>query len=353
MKEISNLQSRIPFEIFKERCREFNIETSNGWAATEQKIKSKFSSDLFKQQTTEDALKTITEDSIEFGDKAIKIFEIPEKNISSILSALGSTEIPKNSYVDNFPEILDELNLKNLTCDIFLCEKQILNDHVKLVFCEKRIVEHKEKKIRSAVNANPIKELEWDEYDEFILVKNKSIQSFGFIKLFEKTRVLQLVVDHIDGSDSLSSLQKLYTKLNEILISSKVNPITSECKNLFRAISGIYNSPNEGNVTELGFTTPSGSSKKEIMRDKKNDLRNEKFHNGGKTAVNNIITPFRISVCWPFNFKNGNTIYMQVSLPCNIRQLGSTIPFLDHMIIQNAPNGQEMQLIINKVLSYA
>lgn len=54
----------------------------------------------------------------------------------------------------------------------------------------------------------------------------------------------------------------------------------------------------DGKVVELGHLTNTASKKQEKMKFKKDDLRREAYHKGGKEAVNNLINCYYISKTW-------------------------------------------------------
>lgn len=339
----------------QEHCASRGLATARGWDLLQAKLEedsrvSRAAADEISQN-----LKSIFTETISVGTRALKIYQVAEDCRLQVLQCLSSLVPEESDYLDQFPKPLSAQQLALQGNELRLCSVDVTeaDNSVRLLFCGRRMVEEREPRSRTDIGDAAINQFGWEQYDEFILIKRKFVQSFEIVRFSLDSGIVELRAEDHQGSDTNIALQQLQEKVNSIFAAAPNNSVRLMlCRNLFPAIRPIYDNAQEGIVVELGFTTATGSAKHEKMRANRADLRTELFHVGGKQAINGALTPFRVAVRWPARGQRGDALQEEVLLPGSIRQLASGTPFLDHMVLSGALTEPMMQAVVARVLAY-
>lgn len=355
MEYFDYLKARIPFPLMQEHCARKALPTAKGWEPLKAKLLevSNGSQALTAELTKK--LQSIFEETISVGTRAVKIFQVDEAHRDSYYNALAACAREASEYLNAYPRPLSTEQLVAQGPELRVCRVSREDEGVsiQIVLCGRRIIEIKEPRSRSDIGDAAINQFGWQQYDEFIFIRRKFVQSFEIVRFNRASGNLELRVEDHSGADTPLAMQAVQEKANSILEHGlgSGNHL-ARCRDLFSAIRAIYDNPNEGIVVELGFTTATGSAKHEKMRANRTDLRTELFHAGGKAAINGALTPFRIAVRWPVAGQRGHALQEEVLLPGSIRQLASGSPFLDHMVLSGVLTESMMQALVARVMAY-
>lgn len=352
MSILESIKKRTSLPVFQAHCRMHNLPTSKSWDGLKEKINEEISRDPACKKEIESTLENIYKETLSLGKRAVKIFKIEKEKSEQVFITLSNLKPDTSPYLKNFPHPVDSSDLANLSDDAYLCETNTSAKEsiVTNIFCSKRVFIEKEERKREEIGNDAINKFGWQNYDEFIFIKRKHSQCFEYVRFNQETSLLEIIVEERSGSDTSEAFNLIQTKINSIFANIDsldirlINPV-----NFFPAINAIYQCATEGIIAELGFTTLTGSAKLEKMRTTKKDLREEEFHLGGKDAIRGALTPFRVAVRWNVP---GQTLQEEALLPGSIRQLGSGVPHLDHVVLSRALTTEAMQAMLARIVNH-
>lgn len=351
MSIFDSIKNRTSLPVFQVHCRMNNLPTAVSWDKLREKLDEE-SKNPERKIEIDSALDKIYKETLSLGKRAVKIFRIEAEKSEKVFEILSSLEPEESPYLTNFPQPADADVLAQLTDVPYLCQTNIFDNKKKVtnIFCSKRIFVEKEERKREDIGVEAINKFGWQNYDEFVFIKRKYSQCFEYVNFDKETSILEVIVEERSGSDTSEAFNLIQTKINSIL--SKFGPLNFQLinpVNFFPAINAIYQCPTEGIIAELGFTTLTGSAKLEKMRVTKKDLREEEFHLGGKDAIGGALTPFRVAVRWNVS---GQSLQEEALLPGSIRQLGSGVPHLDHVVLSRALTPKAMQAMLARIIAH-
>lgn len=344
----NELRARIPFPSMQAYGAIHSLPSARGWLKLEEKLRVEYATEDGRKRVDE-ALTLIFKATIPIGTRAVQTFSLSTEHTLLIAKLFRDLDLEDSAFLNRYPKPLTEKSLSTAALGPHLCEIRKERTAVTLTFCAKRLIEEKDTRTKDEIGIAAINSFGWQEYDEFVLIKRKHVQAYEIVRIDLAQSRLEIRAEVHPGVPISASLYELINKINQILIASLgpdvqiINPI-----NLFPAIRLIYDNPNEGQVVELGFTTQTGSAKLEKMRVKDKDLRTERFHAGGRTAIHGALTPFRIAVRWRDKMQSVG----EALLPGSIRQLGTSAPYLGFMEVKGTLTEKDLQNCIDKVIGY-
>ena len=344
------LRARVAFPDMQRLCKKHELPTATGWDKLKEKLNDCVAESSEKLMEVTDTLQKIFRAAIPLGTRAIRLYPVKSEHAKYLYDYLSTLEsAPSSLYATRYPAPLSTTELAQVEPGLYLADIQSTDMVVTATFCTKRLYEDREPRSRHEIGSKAIEEFGWQEYDEFIFIKRRYIQTYDIVRVDLERSAVEIQVEEKSGVDTAAALNELVVHLNEIISNlgadfRLVNPL-----NLFDAIAHIYLDPHEGQVIELGFTTETGSAKRETMRTKGTDLRNETFHVGGRNAINGALTPFRVTVRWT---DPETDAVEEATLPGSIRQLGSTTPYLDHVILKGMHSEAAKQVCLNRILTH-
>ena len=352
MSFFESIKNRTPLNVFRTHCAINNLPTAVSWDGLKEKLDDEASRNHARKREIELALEKIYKETLSLGKRAIKIFRIDKDEANKVFDVLAALRPEPSPYLENFPKPTDIATLASLSNEAFLCKTSVSEEKniVSNIFCAKRVFIEREERTKENIGSAAINEFGWEEYDEFILIKRKYSQCFEYINFNKEASLLEVMVEERSGSDTSEAFNLIQTKINQIFAKNAdldvrlINPV-----NFFPAIDSIYKCAEEGIISELGFTTVTGSAKLEKMRSAKKDLREEEFHLGGKDAIGGALTPFRVAVRWNVE---GQNLQEEALLPGSIRQLGNGTPHLDHVVLSRALTPDAMQAMLARIIAH-
>lgn len=292
------------------------LPKANTWHKFEEALNETIKIDPARALDLNKALGELLKNTISAGDRALTLFRVSPVRATDIAAALSKSGTPTSPYSSSYPYPLPQSALKPLGDDLYLSELIPTSAGLTAIFNGRRLIEDREERSAQSVDQTALRKIGWADFDEFVLVKRRHVQTYEVVHVDTKTGLIELRVEDHQGVRASESLLQLQASVNSILASFSLTPLSGPV-NLFPAIKGLYDDTKQGIVVELGFTTLTGSAKHEKMRAHRKDLRAELFHVGGKAAVSGHLSPFRIAVRW----QAPSGVSEELMLPGTMRQL--------------------------------
>jgi hypothetical protein len=343
-----HLRRRISFPLMQAYCNKYKLPTAQGWDKLRDKLDEESERSVERAKEIANVLEVIFRETIPVGDRAIRVFKAERDVIAELIAYFIDVEPESSEYQTTYPAPLSGEKLREVAGQPQLCAIIKSEDlsSLNLVLCTRRVVEERDPRTKEQMGDELLNKYGWGSFDEFIFVKKRYVQSYEIVHLNSRSELIEIRVEDHSGNDASYALGRVQEKFNELLAGKfGMNHQLIKCVNLFPAIKNVYDDATEGMVVELGFTTDTGSAKNEKMRQA--DLRKELFHMGGKAAVKDIITPFRLAVRWP---KAETRLQEEVLLPGSIRQLGGDPPFLDFLVLSGAANETNLGEMVHRIV---
>ncbi|WP_338849711.1 hypothetical protein V8J88_11690 [Massilia sp. W12] len=264
-----------------------------------------------------DKMNMIFMQNILAGKKRIWIYSLNEKTIDEICRASNLLVAEKSIFTDSYP--LPILHNKHETVKPVLVDVIKEGKDFSLVFCSirsyKDSVEYEYGELDNEVR------MKFGDFDTLKTYKKVYFQAYDIVNIRRSRNRIELLQDYPErshGDDNDEFPVKIWNSLSfhskEIANIGKTEP-----ENVFGAINEIYMNKKFGKILELKFRTLDGSIKHERMTKHKEDLREEKFHEGGAQAVDNKIMPYEISVVFEEGMQFNRKV--DLSLTSSIKNL--------------------------------
>lgn len=345
-----HLRARVAFPDMQRLCKKYELPTAAGWDKLKDKLNDSVANSSEKLMEVTSILKEIFKQAIPLGTRAIRLYPVKLEDAKYLYDYLSTLKgVPPSLYATRYPAPLSAAELAQVEPGLHLTDIVSTGAVVTATFCTKRLYEDREPRSRHEIGSKAIEEFGWQEYDQFIFIKRRYIQTYDIVRVDLERSTVEIQVEEKSGVDTAEALNELVVRMNEIISGLSADFRLVNPRNLFAAIERIYLDPHEGQVVELGFTTETGSAKRETMRTKGTDLRNETFHVGGRNAINGALTPFRVTVRWT---EPETDAVEEAILPGNIRQLSSMTPYLDYVILKGMHSESAKQACLNRILTH-
>ncbi|WP_313419417.1 hypothetical protein [Stenotrophomonas sp.] len=240
-------------------------------------------------QESADALASGLAEHLLVGDKALRLYQLPEENLTELRTFASEMDVPETSFSAAYPCKVPNAGAAG-NDESILCAKYDDEDGIFLVYSGVRKFEVKEK-----LDLTKFGDSLPSEFQGFSAVYGSKVierQLFDVLWIPRSGNVVFSIADSPKGMPP-EFLSAAHAKIRRLLMDGI--GYYPEPLNLFNFIQAVYGS-NWGTVVELGFLTDTGSVKHEHM--KLTCLRQEPFHVGGKDAVDGIIHPFSILIRW-------------------------------------------------------
>ncbi len=282
------------------------------------------------------------------GERYVQLYDLPDGVKTTLLKTLKAATIPSSAFAGSYPLPLPTKALLGAPSDPTLVEVRPLgNDDYALVYCSVRSYDDRVKYEYDQLPTQ-VKQT-YQGIDELITVRKVYFQAYDVAIIRMGLKRIEICIDQPSkgiGNFEGVVLSVFGTLCNNLPVLKEA--YSSEAYNVFKAIAGIYFSPNEGTVRALSFRTLTGSRKREKMIKSDDDLRSEKFHHAGAQAVDNQLKPFELTVDWDLKIPPGK---VEVAMKALIREVSVQDSRL-HGFTVTAETVPLMAVGINKVIKY-
>lgn len=361
-KLLTQLSIRLPWAVSKNVLNKIGLHTSNGWEGAIKKQDIYESSEAAKMKCINKLRKLYLEHTL-VGEKLVYMFSL--KGISTETANKFHEKIIKNyKKIDIKESIFKTSYPYSVTDENSLVDAEKLGvvltgvDHIqdKLYFHFSSVISYKEKIEISTDTFNDKDKKKLNIYDEIFGILAKRKQSHDVVVYDIAKKNIEVRIDAPLGInfDFLSvQTNNVYIAFN--LLSEKFfgyAPLGDHSLNFFSSINKIYRNDNDGIVHELGFVAidnnSSSNNQGKLVKGKNRDLRRDKFHVGGSSAVNEI-TPYKIGVSWIGDSYDGAP---DLTLPGNMRMLLKN-PNVPMAVIRNCLSVKDYDFVVARLLHYA
>jgi hypothetical protein len=345
---IDVLKSRLPQ--FKKISCLFDaqhISAGNGWEALREKAKggAKDSDDVSQR------LVDVYRESLLLGPRAVSVYTDEKFDWNRLSSDSQTLNLSKREFASSYPLPLNTAQLKAIDDKTPQLQeiRELAEGDVALIFCT----------VRNYLDRTEITQTQLSGADANAFVNFDKV--VGFFQVFEQAfdviiispsrHRLEVRIDSranlpIDEYDEV--IVTLFHSASLLLPS--LSQIMTQPLNMFTAIAEICNDESAGTLEKLWFTTHTGLINKERMRSPGHDIRKEKYHAGGVSALGQPINPYLLSVSFEKLTNLANSI--SITLPGKLRDLNVGVPVLHLAIFDGCITNEEFSRSVNKLISY-
>lgn len=338
---LKSLRSRTPWPVARRMLQQIGVERSKGWDLTLERADTS----LEKFESKEDDILQALRMHAISGEKLASFYEVDAETMEQIRLKAAEIVPPSSPFSEIYPVALSEKALKEMRAGLVLAAVERTDSGTGLVFASARVVTVREPIILSSLDGDLAAEL--DDYEEIIGVKTVRFQAFDVVWIPDEGSTIDVRVDFPEGT--LGEVALAARKLSVQAFETAVGVALPEPTNMFALIDRMYGDSSEGIVVELGFGTTTASIKREKMRRKKLDLRNETYHKGGKAALSTPIEPFKVSIIWRRSLGPKLFSEPELSLNSNSRAAGSTDPVLDRVVIRKCMGNDDFDYVRSRI----
>lgn len=315
------------------------LSPAKGWANTLARY-SKANVDSDVANTLSDLLA----DHMVAGEKSLQFYRLKKDQKTDLLTRFDAAKILNSQLASDFPNIADLGKYKGISGSPKLVFKRETTDGHFLFFASVRPYDLKEKVDVSLLP--PALQTQLSGYRDVFGIKTIDHSAIDVIWIPSNGNTV------VVASDSPQDAAGNYCEGGHVQLRAFIRSVVGDDAkplNLFSAIDNIYRS-DWGKVVELSFATDTGSIKNEKMRLKRQCLRVELFHVGGRTAVSENIHPFHISVDWAA--ANGSTFKWrpEMTLHSGVRMLHSGAPQLYSALFKHSLRIRDLRVLKSKLM---
>jgi len=175
-----HLRARLQFPLMQEHCSKNNLPTAQGWDKLQVKLEEESAQSAVRADEISQALSKVFREVLSVGNRAIRIFRFEPEDAAAIAEHFAALQPEDSLYTDSYPLPIAADALSLVSSGVFLCDLQVDAElqSVTLVFCGRRMVENREPRTRAEIGAAAINQFGWEQYDEFVLIKRRFVQSY-------------------------------------------------------------------------------------------------------------------------------------------------------------------------------
>jgi hypothetical protein len=281
------------------------------------------------------------------GEKSLQFYRLTGDQLAALTDHAQRMRVMNSEMREAFPESID---VDGVDPQAFGRPRLVHKAEVEAgIFLITTSVREYDERVEVRVDElSPAIQRVFGEYSQVIGVRKVRRQVFDTLWVPTRGRTVCIAADLPRGSPSDFAVpgQRALRELMRMAIGVPVEPM-----NLFPLISEIYES-DWGKVVELGFTTDTASVKHERMRLKRQCLRQELFHKGGKEAVDGVIHPFHISVDWAASYAEALKGRPELTLHGTARMLHQPVPVLYDAVLRHGLNLRDLRRVKSRIMSF-
>lgn len=339
------MRSRMPWDTARRVFDSGEIQKAHGWDNTLRKLVENSADDDAVIEHLSAALK----EHILCGEKLTRFYRVPTRELAEIRDAVMSLRPRPSAFREMYPAAISSDAIDDpFPREPTLVAVETNEDGVGVVFASTRAVHIRQPIDVSALPEDAAELLE--DFDEVLGIKLKKFQAMDVVWIPHRGSFIDVRVDfprgmHRDTAGAINEdIKRRFSRAVEA--EHLASPV-----NLFPIIRRIYDTPDEGNIVELAFGTTTASLKHEKMRRGSLDLRKERYHRGGKSALNAPIEPHRVSVRWEVPVGE-TTSSPELSLNGGLRTASSSSPALFDAIIQGCVGVSDYEFVRERIEHY-
>jgi hypothetical protein len=327
---IESAHVKVPLPEFNAKLRDLNLPSSNSWIKVAQALIDYASSDKSKSQVSElEQLVDWVGSYASYSSKILTIYNLGKCNASNsagladaLEASLPALHISSKHPAGNFPAFAQDVQSQNTSGRVFFRGRRKTTHGSEFIFSSFQEYQIRENLPLTQGDTKTLPKL--SPYYKLIGLKrvvheHLDLVRFSHSALGAGVGSVEILLDGTKPGgadlnvDEALARTKIYTSLINNTISKVHGKDLPSARNLFSAMSNIYNSK-EGNVCELCFTTKIGGSvKREKMKRNTADLRSETWHAGGRKAIVSAAIPdsidiYRLSVSWKLSFSDDEPV---------------------------------------------
>jgi len=347
---LDSSRKRVPWSTMRAILKMCNLPVGRGWEDTIKKLADGSKADEFADGF--DQLNEWYCNHLLIGEKAVKLFSVPRRQIDNLITVLASHKIEKTIFHETYPFPLADEMLIGIDSLPKLVEIRNLDTSLAIVFCTKRFFTERTEIDPEGLNTEARKVL--GDYDELVGIKRHARQFFDTVILWKNQDFVEVRVDIANGMPSQERSQVFIQVIKQFNTLAKqklsIETALKDSINFFSLIDCLYESE-EGKVGELAFTTDEGSVKFEKMRRGDVDLRDETYHRAGRNAVDHI-TPYRLAILWKFPLSDDLETQPELLLPGQVQTLNSLTQELGEVVIRKCSGLEDYNFVLGKIVFY-
>ena len=347
------------FDSLKARCRwpwirrflkDNDLKPGIGWADVERLAASgtKDGADLITKLTD------VYVDLVISGNKYVQVYELDDELAKSLAPIGSHGTVSDSAFTSSYPYVLRPGDLKGAPSEKTLCEvRHLSNGDFCLVYCSRR--DYVERQLFEGPAAEAIVKASkvLSGFDQVIALRTQSFQAYDVVTIRPKAKRIELMVDL-----PLAHAQDLQreTQASLLLVSASLSLpalqklVQSQAPdNLADAIMEIYRNKTAGKLQGLRFRTSDGLLDFLRTTIDTDDLRINKYHANGASAINNEIDPFEVTTRFDLTMPAGHAI---VRLAGRLRSGATSTDVLYGMDVTECLNHRDLSRAIGKVVSY-
>ncbi|MFU9138476.1 hypothetical protein [Erwinia tasmaniensis] len=313
-----------------------------------------------RAEVTYKKLLSSVEDFHLFGAKALRILKIKESEVENVKDFFESF-VPNEdiSSYKFYPKPLKESTLKKESLhEPCFIKKYISPLGTLYVFSSRNIIT-----LRDVFEGSDIDDfgLKNNEYDKIIAIKEKDIQFFNSIFVHADYEKIELRVDlaSVMGITVLKDVLDIFErKLDSLYFDKYKVPLPVGKVDLFPIIEKLYQTKDDGYVSELTFKCPTGANRTETLSSYRKDLnvkdlRLEEYHVAGTKKIDNVFIPYKICVYWDSeNTQGAVSGEPELMLSGSLIMSKSNAIILDYAIVNNTLAEKEFNYVIAAIHEY-
>ncbi|WP_285351889.1 hypothetical protein [Pseudomonas sp. ME-P-057] len=345
---IDALQVRdVSFKSFRNALKNLNLPVSTGWQQTIAKIAPHLKNKLTKVSYS-DALALAHDDITLYCDKVVKVYEVDEADVSSLLNAMSNGFVVQATvYSSDFPLPLSPTDLLKAPLKVQCVAQWDEKDRANFMLCSRQYVTEREQIPGDSLGDDAMKD--FGRFDELIGIRRKPIQLYDVVALLPEQGRIEIRIDGLKkfNSDEIAKRLRWIERMVSQFAVKKIGvvDILASPVNFYPAIKKLYDS-GDGVVGELGHVTDAAGIYREKMRHKSRDVRQDPYHHGGTVAVVDL-NAYSISKHWPSPAGNGEP---EISIPAHFSIANSNNPIVDVLHVLNCSSVEDYDFVMGKVL---
>lgn len=342
---IRRMEERMPWTIARRILKENEVDRSQGWERTKKVL---FEGDKAAPEKTESLIADLIEHTL-CGEKALRFYELTEKEMGAFRAAADAIPLPESSAKDRYPLSLNEEQLKATPLGHTLVARHQFESGLALVFSTVRVVVIREQ--LDSTSFPPEGEALFSQYDEIVGLKNKRMQGMDVVWIPSDGTLVEIRADY-PKSVPFNSIELGIFSLKVTLGDMIGVDYLHSSLNIFPLIGKMYNNEKEGLVVELAFATTTASTKHEKMRRGSLSLRDEDYHRGGIAALDDPISPFKLSIEWERKLNNDILSKPELSLHSNAREGAAGAGLLVDAVVRNCTGMDDFEFVRSRIQGY-